>query len=409
MPSFSYKAVNASGATISGVVEADSVDTAADALFTKGYIPSNISLQKASSESSWRNRLSRITTRVPKTDLIVFTKQFRSMLHAGVPLMRLLQVLEAQTKNSTLKQAIADMTRSVKEGSTLHAAMEKNGHIFSPLYCSLVSAGEASGSVPQVMERLIYIIEHEEKIKSDIKSALQYPILVTIALVIAFFVLLTFVIPKFATMFGRAGLALPAPTRIAMALYQFVTVYWYVGLGGLVLLIVGLRLFLRTDRGQYVKDALLLRLPLAGPLFVKAIMSRFASIFAILQSSGVPIMTSMKVLSGTIGNRAISAEFDEVSERMQEGKGIAGPLGQAKYFTPMVIDMIAIGEETGNLEEMLRQVSIHYDDEVTYAVRGMSDAIGPILIVGLAAVVGFFAMAVFLPMWDLTKLATQQP
>ena len=409
MPHFSYKAVNAGGATISGTIEADSADSAAEALFTRGYVPSKITTQKAASESSWRNRLRRLATRVPKTDLILFTKQFRSMLHAGVPLMRLLQVLEAQTKNTTLKQAIADMTRSIKEGSTLHAAMEKNNHIFSPLYCSMVGAGEASGSVPEVMERLIYIIEHEEKIKSDIKSALQYPLLVTVALVIAFFVLLTFVIPKFVTMFGRTGLVLPLPTRIAMGLYHFISVYWYVGLGGLVLLIVGLRLFLRTERGQYIKDALMLRLPLAGPLFLKAIMSRFASIFAILQSSGVPIMTSMKVLSGTIGNRAISAEFDEVSERMQEGKGIAGPLSQAKYFTPMVIDMIAIGEETGNLDEMLRQVSIHYDDEVAYAVKGMSDAIGPVLVVGLAAVVGFFALAIFLPMWDLTKLTTQVP
>ena len=407
MPSFAYKAVNPSGASISGVVEADSADAAADALFTKGYIPSKITPQKAAADSTWRKRLRRITSRVPKTDLILFTKQFRSMLHAGVPLMRLLQVLEAQTKNATLKQAIADMTRSIKEGSTLHAAMEKNDHIFSPLYCSLVSAGEASGSVPQVMERLIYIIEHEEKIKADIRSALQYPIIVTVALGIAFFVLLTFVIPKFVTMFGRAGLVLPLPTRIAMGLYQFISVYWYVGLGGLVFLAVGLWLFLRTDRGQYMKDTLLLRIPLAGPLFTKAIMSRFASIFAILQSSGVPIMTAMKVLTGAIGNRAIAAEFDEVRERMQEGKGIAGPLSQAKFFTPMVIDMIAIGEETGNLDEMLRQVSIHYDDEVSYAVRGMSDAIGPILIVGLAAVVGFFALAIFLPMWDLTKLTTR--
>jgi type IV pilus assembly protein PilC len=155
-----------------------------------------------------------------------------------------------------------------------------------------------------------------------------------------------------------------------------------------------------------VREALILRIPLVGSLFIKAIMSRFASIFSILQSSGVPIMISMKVLSDTIGNLAIAAEFDEVHERMQEGKGISAPLSQAKYFTPMVIDMIAIGEETGNMEEMLRQVSIHYDDEVSYAVKGMSDAIGPILIVGLAAVVGFFALAIFLPMWDLTKVAT---
>ena len=407
MPSFAYKAVNPSGASITGVVEAESADAAADALFTKGYIPSKITPRKASADPPWQNRLRRLASRVPKTDLILFTKQFRSMLHAGVPLMRLLQVLEAQTKNATLKLAIADMTRSIKEGSTLHAAMEKNDHIFSPLYCSLVSAGEAGGSVPEVMERLIYIIEHEEKIKSDIRSALQYPVIVTVALGIAFFVLLTFVIPKFVTMFGRAGLVLPLPTRIAMGLYQFISVYWYVGLGGLIFLIVGLRLFLRTDRGQYMKDTLLLRIPLAGPLFIKAIMSRFSSIFAILQSSGVPIMTAMKVLSGAIGNRAIAAEFDEVRERMQEGKGISGPLSQAKYFTPMVIDMIAIGEETGNIEEMLRQVSIHYDDEVSYAVKGMSDAVGPILVVGLAVVVGFFALAIFLPMWDLTKLTTR--
>ena len=406
MPNFSYKAINANGTTVSGVIEADSVDLAADLLFTRGYIPSHIKAQKAASQSPWRARFRKITDHVPTTDLILFTKQFRSMLHAGVPLMRLLQVLEAQTKNPGLKRAITSMTQSIKEGSTLHAAMENSGHIFSPLYCSLVNAGEVSGSVPEVMDRLIYIIEHEEKIKSDIKAALQYPLMVTIALGIAFFVLLTFVIPKFAVMFSRAGVDLPLPTQIAMALYKFIAVYWYLGLGGLALLIVGLRFILKTERGKYMRDALLLRIPLVGSLFIKAIMSRFASIFSILQSSGVPIMISMKVLSGTIGNRAIAAEFDEVRERMQEGKGISAPLSQAKYFTPMVIDMIAIGEETGNIEDMLRQVSIHYDDEVSYAVKGMSDAIGPILVIGLAAVVGFFALAIFLPMWDLTKVAT---
>jgi type IV pilus assembly protein PilC len=268
----------------------------------------------------------------------------------------------------------------------------------------MVRAGEISGNVPEVLDRLVYIIEHEAKIKSDIKSALQYPFMVTIALVIAFFVLLTFVIPKFASMFDRAGLTLPLPTKIAMLMYKFISVYWYLGLGGLIVLVVGLRLFLKTDQGQYVKDALILNLPLVGPLFIKAIMSRFASIFAILQSSGVPIMVSMKVLSGAIGNRAIAHEFNNVRDQMHEGKGIAAPLGQAKYFTPMVIDMIAIGEESGNIEEMLQQISVHYDDEVAYAVKGMSEAIGPILIVGLAAVVGFFAMAIFIPMWDMTKM-----
>jgi type II secretory pathway component PulF len=405
MPSFSYKAFNASGATVTGVVEADSAEMAANTLFTKGYIPSTVKEQKAASTLGGMAWLRRLTDRVPAKDLILFTKQFRSMIHAGVPLMRILQVLEAQTQNNALKKAIANITKSIKEGATLNTAMERNSHIFSPLYHNLVKAGEISGSLPEVLARLVYIIEHEAKIKADIKAALQYPFMVTIALGIAFIVLLTFVIPQFVTMFGKAGLELPLPTRIAMGMYKFLAAYWYLGLGGLILLIAGLRYFLKTEQGQYMKDALILQLPIAGPLFVKAIMSRFASIFAILQSSGVPIMVSMKVLSGAIGNSAVAVEFDHVREQMQEGKGIAIPLSHAKYFTPMVIDMIAIGEESGNIEEMLNQVSVHYDDEVAYAVKGMSEAIGPILIVGLAAVVGFFALAIFLPMWDMTKMA----
>lgn len=405
MPNFTYTAYNASGASVKGDIDADSPEMAADILFSRGFIPSKVILKKSSAESGWRARIAKLTGRVPIQALILFTKQFRSMLHAGVPLMRLLQVLEAQTHNQTLKHAIQDIAGNISKGSTLNSALTKNNHIFSPLYCNLVKAGEISGSLPEVLTRLIYIIEHEAKIKADIKSALQYPIMVTIALVIAFFILLTFVIPKFATMFTRAGLQLPLPTKIAMGLYQFLSTHWYLGIGGAVLLIAGLWFLLRTEQGQLMKDTLILRLPLIGPLFIKAIMSRFASIFAILQSSGVPIMVSMKVLSGAIGNLAIAAEFDYVRDQMHEGKGISIPLGQAKYFTPMVIDMIAIGEESGNLEEMLQQVSVHYDDELAYAVRGISEAIGPILIVGLAAVVGFFALAIFLPMWDMTKLA----
>jgi len=405
MPTFNYKAFNASGAAVSGVVEAESQQMAADMLFAQGYVPSSVKEKVIDTGSGLWARLLKMTQRVPAKDLIIFTKQFRSMMHAGVPLMRLLQVLEAQTQNTALKRAIGDISESIKEGSTLHTAMERNSHIFSPLYYNLVKAGEVSGSVPEVLSRLVYIIEHEAKIKSDIKSALQYPMIVLIALVGAFFILLTFVVPKFASMFARSGLELPVPTQIALTLSELINDYWYIGLGGLIALVVGLRYFLKTEQGQYLKDALLLKLPLVGPLFVKAIMSRFASIFAILQSSGVPIMVSMKVLSGAIGNQAVAVEFGKVRDQMHEGRGISVPLSQAKYFTPMVIDMIAIGEESGNLEEMLQQVAVHYDDEVAYSVKGMSDAIGPILIVGLAAVVGFFALAIFMPMWDMTKLA----
>lgn len=405
MPRFSYKAFNASGGAVSGVIEADSAETAANVLFSRGYVPSQVEESIAAPGPEWWSRVRKFTERVTARDLILFTKQFRSMIHAGVPLMRIFQVLESQTQNAVLKRAVAGISVSIKEGATLSTAMERNSHIFSPLYYNLVKAGEISGSLPEVLARLIYIIEHEAKIKADIRSALQYPLMVTVALGVAFIVLLTFVIPQFVQMFSRAGLILPLPTKIAIGMYAVLSAYWYLAVGILIFFVVAVRFFLMTEQGQYLKDTLLLRLPIFGPLIVKAVMSRFASIFAILQASGVPIMVSMRVLSGTIGNAAIAVEFDQIREQMQEGKGIAVPLSNAKYFTPMVIDMIAIGEETGNIEEMLNQVSVHYDDEVAYAVKGMSDALGPFLIVILAAVVGFFALAIFLPMWDMTKMA----
>ncbi|HVO65502.1 MAG TPA: type II secretion system F family protein [Syntrophales bacterium] len=405
MPNYTYQAINEQGAIINGDIEAESADKAAVILAERGYIPSKVKEKSTGFSSEQLLRISQKISHVKISDLIIFTKQFRALFKAGVPIIRAFQVLEAQTQDRTLKKAISSMSQSIKQGSTLTAALEKNGTIFSPLYCSMINAGEMSGSVPEALERLIYIIEHEAKIKSDVKSALLYPIIVTIALVIAFFVLLIFVVPKFVAMFSRVGLDLPLPTRIALTLYGFLSSYWYLLIGGVIALIVGLKIYLKTEQGQYIRDTIVLRLPILGPLFVKAAMSRFASIFGILQSSGVPVMTAMKVLSGVIGNKAISGEFDRVRDQMKEGRGIAVPLSSAKYFPPMVVDMVAIGEETGNIEEMLKQVTIHYDDEVGYAVKQLSDLIGPVLVVGLAAVVLFFALAIFLPMWDLTKLA----
>jgi type II secretory pathway component PulF len=405
MPNYTYHAINEQGVIITGTIEADSSDNAGMKLVEKGYIPSKVKEQRSIFGSERWLSIRQKMNPVKITDLILFTKQFRSLFKAGVPIVRAFQVLEAQTSDRILKEAIASMSQSIRQGSTLTAAMDRHEAIFSPLYRSMIKAGEISGTLPEALARLIYIIEHESKIKSDIKSALQYPIMVTVALTIAFFVLLTFVVPKFAAMFSRVGLDLPLPTKIAINLYQLLSNYWYLFIGGLVIVIVGLKMYFKTEQGKYMKDLLVLRLPILGPLFVKAAMSRFASIFGILQASGVPVMSAMKVLSGVIGNNAISREFDRVREQMQEGRGIAAPLGSAKFFTPMVVDMVAIGEETGNIEEMLKEVTIHYDDEVGYAVKRLSDLIGPVLVVGLAAVVGFFALAIFLPMWDLTKMA----
>lgn len=404
MTKFSYKAINESANTVSGVIEADSLEMATDILTERGYIPSKVTEKRETSRGFTWSNINESITPIKAPDLILFTKQFRTMIQAGVPILSLLQVLENQTENLKLKKIIAAMTLDIKGGSSLYDAFRKHPATFSSFYCSMVRAGESSGELGDVMDRLIYILEHEHKIKSDIKSALQYPILVVIFLAVAFFVLLTFVIPKFAKILISAGIEIPLPTRICMLLYQILSNYWFLILGAAIAGIGVLAYYLSTEQGKYVRDSCVLKLPIFGPLFVKAAMARFASIFAILYKSGILVLDSIKILSGTIGNTAISREFDRIRGQLEEGRGIAEPLRTARYFTPMVIDMVAIGEASGKLEDMLREVSAHYDDEVEYATSQLSEAIGPILVVGLAAVVGFFALAIFLPMWDLTKI-----
>ncbi len=408
MPSYIYHAFNENGNKVSGTLDADSVDAANSILVLRGLIPSKMIQEQVKSGDNLWSKIMSVTNTVRVSDLIIFTKQFRSMLSAGVPILRLLQVLEAQTESRVLRKAISTIVQDIRQGSSLSEALQKYPKIFSPLYCAMIKAGEISGNVPGVLDRLIYIIEHETKVKADIKAALRYPIIVVIALGIAFIVLLTFVIPQFASLFNQAGLILPFPTKFAMFLYAFLVNYWYLILTVIVIIIFSLASYFKTNQGRFVRDSFLLEIPIIGPLFKKAALSRFASIFAILQTSGVPVMQSLTILSETIGNEAISRAFEHVRERIEEGAGISAPLKTAKYFTPMVIDMIAIGEESGNIDEMLREITKHYDDEVEYAVKGLSDAIGQILIIGLAAVVGFFALAIFMPIWDLTKLATHQ-
>jgi type IV pilus assembly protein PilC len=407
MPNYSYQAINDSGKNVTGTLEAESADAANSIILGRGLIPSKISQTQATTGDDWWTKIKSIGGTVKVSDLIIFTKQFRSMLGAGVPILRLLQVLELQTESRVLKEAITKIVQDIRQGSSISEAFEKYPKIFSPLYCSMIKAGEVSGNVPGVLDRLIYIVEHEAKLKSDIKSALRYPMIVVIALAIAFIILLTFVVPQFAALFSKSGLVLPLPTKIAMLLHSYLKNYWYLILTVIAIIIFGLSAYFKTENGRFMRDTFLLELPILGPLFKKAALSRFASIFAILQTSGVPVMQSLGILSTTIGNAAISRDFDYVRDRIEEGAGISTPLKSAKYFTPMVIDMIAIGEESGNIDEMLMEITKHYDDEVEYSVKGLADAIGPILIVGLAAVVGFFALAIFMPMWDLTTLATK--
>ena len=407
MPNYNYQAINENGQNVTGTLEAESVDVANSIIFARGLIPSKLSQANVTFGDDLWTKINSIGGAVKTMDVIIFTKQFSSMLGAGVPLLRLLQVLESQTESRVLKVALPKIVQDIRQGSSISEAFEKYPKIFSHLYCSIVKAGEISGNLPGVLDRLIYIIDHEAKVNSDIKSALRYPKIVLIALAGAFVILLTFVIPQFVSIFSQAGLDLPLPTKVAILLSNFIKNYWYIILGVTAVIVFALRSYFKTENGKFTRDSVLLWLPIVGSLLQKASLSRFASIFAILQASGVPVMQSLDILTATIGNAAISRDFEHIRDHIEQGSGISAPLKSAKYFTPMVVDMIAIGEESGNIDEMLREIAKHYDDEVEFAVKGLSDALGPILIVGLAAVVGFFALAIFLPMWDITKMATR--
>jgi type II secretory pathway component PulF len=403
MPAYLYKAIDDSGQTVAGEMQADSVEIAGNQLSERGLIPVSIKRQQSGVGSlSLATLLERITP-VKPAELILFTKQFRTMVRAGVSMLRLLEIIEQQTENKRLKAVIRTMAADVKSGSSLVEAFGKHSSVFSPLYVSMVRAGESSGALPEILERLTYLISHEHKIKSDIRSAMFYPLIVLSFLAVAFFVLLTFVVPKFVNLFSKAEIDLPIPTQICLFLYEFLNQYFLFVAGGVVIAVVLLIFFLRTEQGQFVKDALLLRLPILGPLFVRSAMARFASIFSILQASGIAILEAMDILTFTINNAAISRQFGNIKMKLQEGHGLSGPLLSAKYFTPMIVNMVAIGEESGNLDEMLREAADHYDTEVEFAVERLSESVGPLLTVGLAAVVGFFALAIFLPMWDLTQ------
>jgi MSHA biogenesis protein MshG len=405
MPQFAYEVINANGTHVKGILEADSAADANNVLASRGYIPIKVSLQQGEPGSQAAERLRQLFVRIKTHEVILFTKQLRTLVRAGVPVMTIFQALENQTESPALKRIITLVSRDVREGASYYDAFRKHPKAFSPLYCSMIRAGEASGALPQVLDRLITLIEHEDAIRSNIRAALRYPFIVMAILVVAFFTLLTVVVPKFVDILEKANMALPIPTRICIFMYEAIANYWLLMLLGLVALGIGLNAYLRTSGGKMVRDRVYLNLPLVGPLLIKAAMSRFASIFSILQASGVSVLECLKILSGTINNQAIAAEFNQIGERLEEGRGISGPLRSSVYFPPLVINMIGIGEESGNLEDMLTEISDHYDAEVNFSMQKLSEAIGPVLTLVLAAVIGFFALAIYLPMWNMSQMA----
>ncbi len=406
MPFYKYTALDGDGKNAKGVVEAQSPEAAQDMLAARGLIPTAVSETKGQDGASADGFLTALSNRmqsIKPQDLILFTKQLRTMLNAGIPVLQSMDVLQNQTENPRLKAAIISIGADIKSGATLSRAFAKHRGVFSELYCNMIRAGEISGTLTEVLERLIYIVEHEFKVKKDIKSALTYPMVVVVALVAAFFILILFVLPHFVEMFAKAGIALPLPTRVCLGLYDLLTNFWHLGLVALGGLVFGLSAYFRTEAGKIARDGFFLRLPILGPVFKKAAMARFASIFAILQASGITVLEAMDILTGTIGNAYIARDFKNLRDKLEQGRGLSAPLRGCPSFTPMMVSMITIGEETGNLEDMLKEAAKHYDYEVEYAVSKMSELLGPVLVAGLTGVVGFFALAIFLPLVELMQ------
>lgn len=404
MTKYYFQAINENGSSVSGSIDADSTEGTSSAIVARGYIPQKITDASRSGIGNFMKELQEKLTPVKIPELILFTKQLRTLIRAGVPMLKLLQVLENQTENIKLKRIIISISQDIREGGSLYDGFRKYPAVFSPLYCSMLHAGETSGAMPEVLDLLIYILDHDHKIRSDIRSALQYPAIVIISQLAAFLILLTMVIPKFAGIFLKSGLQLPLPTLICIKFYAILVSYWpllIIAAAGIGFLI---RIYLKTEIGKFRYNRLILHLPLVGGVVRKAAMARFASIFAILQASGISVLETMPILSETINNAALSQAFSTITERLEEGHGISGPLTTSPYFTPIIINMVAIGEESGNLDEMLHEAAAHYDSELEFAMKRLSDSIGPILTICLAAVVLFFALAIYLPMWDLVKI-----
>jgi len=407
MGRYTYTAIDESGRETQGSVDADTSDQANDALAARGFTVTRLAVQGATNETadrgSWTDRLRTVGTE----ELILFTKQLGTMLRAGIHVLRIFDILQSQSENPRLKKVCGTIAADLRAGTTLHVALMKHRTVFPSLYCSMVLAGETGGALPQVLQRLVYVVSHEHKVKSDVRTALQYPALVLFALTAAFVALITLVIPRFATVYEKMRITLPLPTRICLSLSAAMRDGWPWIVGGIAVLVGLVAWAVRTERGRYLRDRLLMIVPLIGPLVVKASLSRFSSILSILQSTGVGILDSFEILAGTIGNAAISRELTGIQTQLEQGRGLARPFASARYFTPMFVNMVAIGEESGNLDEMLREVSSHYDAEVEFATKRLTTALGPALTVLLAAMVGFFALAVYLPMWDLAKIATK--
>jgi len=341
--------------------------------------------------------------RIKTKELVVFTRQFSTMISAGLPLVQCLEILSSQQPNPTLKKVLAQIKQDVEGGSTFADALSKHPKVFDSLFVNLVSAGEIGGVLDTVLIRLAVYMEKNEHLKNKIKSAMTYPIIVLCVAFGVVAVLMIFVIPTFQDLFIQFGSALPGPTQFVVDLSRVFRSYWYVMIGLIFLFIIGFRQLRKNKTGRFYTDKLALRLPIFGPLLKKVAVAKFTRTLGTMISSGVPIMDGLDITSKTAGNVIVENAIRAVRSAISEGKSMSEPLEQTGIFPGMVVQMISVGEATGAMDQMLAKIADFYDDEVDVAVEALTSALEPMLMVFLGGIIGFVVVAMYLPIFKMAQ------
>ncbi|MEZ5542579.1 MAG: type II secretion system F family protein [Pseudomonadota bacterium] len=404
MPLFSYKARGVHGDAIEGTIDAGTPDLAAARLIESGLTPVEVNpfVEKLSLGSNLETLFS---PPVRNADLIQFSRQMYSMLRAGVPIFRAVSGLASTTGNRSLAQTLHRVAADLETGHPLSDAFAHHPRVFSLFYVSLVRVGETSGKLTEIFQQLAFYLDREKTTRARIKSALRYPTFVISAILIALGVISIWVIPAFSSLFSRFGAELPLPTRILMLVSEFMVAYWPYLLLLLALLTGGARYYIGTADGRYRWDKFKLHLPLVGRVIYQATLARFSHLFAMAMNAGVPLMTALTVVAQALNNNYLEERILGMRGGIEHGKALSLTATNSGVFDPLVLQMLAVGEESGTISELLTEVADYYEREVDYATERLSSAIEPILTVVIGGLVLVMAMGIFLPMWNLASVA----
>ena len=401
MPTYKYAAKNKEGKAVSGNLNAPNKEKAIEILRGQELTP--ISIEEAKAKSATKISIGG-KKKVKLDDLAIFSRQLATLVDAGVPVVGALDALFQQTENKSLKEAVGRVRDDVETGSGFSQALAKHPTVFSTLYVNMVKAGESSGMLDEILTRLASYLEKINALQRKVKASLVYPIVVvSIAISITVFLLIK-VVPAFKGIFDMLGGTLPLPTQILLAVSDFVRHYFIFAVIGFVIFIILLSRYIKTEQGRYTCDALLLKLPIFGPLFRKFAISKFSRTLSTLVRSGVPILTSLDIVGKTCGNKVLERAIVQSAKAIKDGKSIAEPLEQSKILPAMPVKMIAIGEQTGELEKMLTKIADFYDEQVDAAVSSLISIIEPVIILFLGVVIGGIVLAIFMPIFKITEL-----